>query len=168
MLFKKVEELHGIEVKAKHLRPFLWLIRNQSAITLYPFAVFHRNMNPSARLVFHEEEHWREQEEFGIFKWYFSYILESIKNGYWENKHEILARQVADKLYKENGVWIDGAFYTVRDRKEINSVIGFDNITNTGARIIILKEKKDVLFLRSQDDGQTYFADRKNKDCWRY
>lgn len=41
----------------------------------------------------HELEHIRQFKKYGFIKFIYLYLLESIKNGYYNNKFEVLARQ---------------------------------------------------------------------------
>ena len=71
---------------------------NVGAITLYPFILFSstvytmkRNLREPMHLFKHEYIHIEQVRRMGWFKFYFLYIIESIKNGYEDNKYEIEA-----------------------------------------------------------------------------
>jgi hypothetical protein len=61
-------------------------------ITIYPFIFFKRTREEvTDRLFRHELEHIYQVEEEGWFKFYLSYLWESIRHGYKGNKYEIAA-----------------------------------------------------------------------------
>lgn len=68
------------------------------AITLYPFILFARTVqgikkyrrNPE-HLFKHEYIHIEQVRRLGWFKFYITYIIEHMKNGYKKNKYEVEA-----------------------------------------------------------------------------
>jgi len=61
-------------------------------ITIYPFIFFKRTREEvSDRLFRHELEHIYQVREEGWFRFYFTYLIESIRHGYKGNKYEIAA-----------------------------------------------------------------------------
>ena len=65
------------------------------AITIYPFIFFKRKKDEiSDRLFRHELEHIYQVRRRGWFRFYLSYLWESIRRGYKNNKYEIAANAV--------------------------------------------------------------------------
>lgn len=62
------------------------------AIVLYPF-VFYKSQEAKDKYGAHEMIHVEQVQRLGWFKFYASYLWESYKVGYWENKYEIEARE---------------------------------------------------------------------------
>jgi len=46
----------------------------------------------------HELEHIRQYRELGLFRFIASYLMESMKNGYYNNKYEVAARAAEKKM----------------------------------------------------------------------
>lgn len=88
--FKVIEKSTLAKVAA------LWLRKNQMAIVLgkkiFIYGVSKRDFLQNDQWLRHELEHIRQFKQFGFLNFVFRYILESIKNGYQNNKYEILAR----------------------------------------------------------------------------
>lgn len=57
------------------------------------FGVSKNEFLASSKWVKHEMEHVRQFAYYGFFKFLFLYLIESIKNGYQNNKFEIAARR---------------------------------------------------------------------------
>jgi len=70
--------------------------RKTKAITLYPF-IFYRE-TPTIETRRHEAEHIKQVKKLGWFKFYGSYLVETVKKGYKKNKYEKAARK-AEKEY---------------------------------------------------------------------
>lgn len=45
----------------------------------------------------HEQEHIRQFKQYGFFSFIYKYLLESLKNGYHNNKFEVAAREAEQK-----------------------------------------------------------------------
>lgn len=45
----------------------------------------------------HEQEHIRQFKQYGFFPFIYKYLLESLKNGYHNNKFEVAAREAEQK-----------------------------------------------------------------------
>ena len=101
-LFIKIAELPD-DTDYNHYYLKLWpFLKKTGAITLYPLAIFHRDPEPTAEVIFHEEDHWHLASKLGFWKHYGSYLNEWRKVGYWKNKYEVRARRIAlEKLNRE-------------------------------------------------------------------
>jgi hypothetical protein len=72
--------------------------RGFRAITLPPFGIYALpECCGDARLLRHEQEHWRQYERMGVLKFYAVYLWYSLKYGYRNNPMEIEARK-AERL----------------------------------------------------------------------
>ena len=80
-------------LKIRLIYNFLPLRRSWiGGITIYPFIFFKRKREEvSDRLFRHELEHIYQVREDGWFRFYLTYIWESIRHGYKGNKYEIMA-----------------------------------------------------------------------------
>ena len=66
-----------------------------AGITIYPFIFFkYSREEVSNRLFRHELEHIYQVRRRGWFRFYLSYLWESIRRGYKNNKYEIAANAV--------------------------------------------------------------------------
>jgi hypothetical protein len=76
-----------------------WLkLTGFKAITLPPFGIYALpECCGDARLLRHEQEHWRQYERMGVLKFYAVYLWYSLKYGYRNNPMEIEARK-AERL----------------------------------------------------------------------
>ena len=64
-------------------------------ITIYPFIFFKRRREEISDTLFrHELEHIYQVERLGWFKFYLTYLWQSIRVGYKKNKYEIEANAV--------------------------------------------------------------------------
>ena len=71
--------------------PPLFKIVKAQAITLYPF-IFYKSKQAKLDYQAHEFIHVEQIRRLGWFKFYASYLNESRKKGYWNNKYEKEAR----------------------------------------------------------------------------
>lgn len=61
-------------------------------ITIYPFIFFKRKREEITDTLFrHELEHIYQVKRLGWFRFYISYLIENIKEGYQNNKYELEA-----------------------------------------------------------------------------
>jgi len=96
-----------MKIRRKYNHWFPQLI-NVGAITLYPFILYSRSKPYlSARsdylkaLFKHEYIHIEQVRRMGWFRFYFLYIIESIRNGYEDNKYEVEAHNRQHEQYTE-------------------------------------------------------------------
>ena len=95
------ETMLGKHWYVKHW-PFL---KKTKAITLKK-VVLHRDKNPTLETIMHEERHVQQYIERSILEksnkhaWHLSYLWESIKSGFRDNRYERDARRYARKFMK--------------------------------------------------------------------
>ncbi|MCX6755708.1 MAG: hypothetical protein NT068_04220 [Candidatus Nomurabacteria bacterium] len=70
-----------------------WLPKPRRGMTIPPFGIFVRKEVTEAWEEKHEDVHWAQYQKLGLFKFYFKYLYEFIKNGYFKNSFEIEARK---------------------------------------------------------------------------
>lgn len=85
-------------MKIKPVYNFLPLRKSWiGGITIYPFIFFKRKKEEiTDRLFRHELEHIYQVERLGWFRFYLTYIWESIRHGYKKNKYELEAEAVEE------------------------------------------------------------------------
>lgn len=94
---------------------FEYFLVGYVGITLYPFIIIYENHwkplhhTAKARLITHELEHFRQQEEDGVIPFYWTYLNDYLKNkkkgqsehnAYWNIPYELEARESADKYWE--------------------------------------------------------------------
>lgn len=65
--------------------------------TIHLSGVTQENFLKNKPWVAHELCHIRQFQEHGFFRFLWLYLLESLKNGYYNNKYEVEARQAGTK-----------------------------------------------------------------------
>ena len=79
---------------AKHVVEWFLRTFKYGGITLPPFGIYILSERLSEdRLIKHENEHWRQAQEHGVFVWYLKYLWYNLKCGYFNNPFEVAARE---------------------------------------------------------------------------
>lgn len=76
---------------AKHFVKWWLKLWGYRGITLPPFGIYVLDFNP--QLVKHEQAHWMQYQQLGVFKFYAKYLWLLAKHGYWNHPMEIEARK---------------------------------------------------------------------------
>lgn len=91
-------------MKFKVVKNQKWLFW-ASGMVIYPFVIINGRVL-SKRLFRHELEHCYQIQRMGVWKFYLSYIVKYLTNGYWHHPYEREARQVEyDKLTAREEQW---------------------------------------------------------------
>ena len=72
-----------------------WWMRSTTRAIVLPWGVYYQlggAYRPYLRTILHEIEHLKQIKEFGVIGFYFRYLVEWVKNGYYDNKYEVEAR----------------------------------------------------------------------------
>lgn len=80
--------------------PILWWLRmsRYKAITLPPFGIYALPEHlDNERLQRHEQEHWRQAQQYGTLGFYSRYLWYSLRYGYFLNPLEVQARKAEDE-----------------------------------------------------------------------
>lgn len=81
--------------------PILWWLKSSryKAITLPPFGIYALPEHlDNERLQRHEQEHWRQYQANGTFKFYVKYLWYTLRHGYLNNPWEVQARAAEYKI----------------------------------------------------------------------
>lgn len=76
--------------------PVRWWLKlsGYKAITLPPFGIYALPDHlDNERLQRHEQEHWRQAEQYGTAGFYLRYLWYSVRHGYHNNPMEVAARK---------------------------------------------------------------------------
>ncbi len=95
------------EQQRKNNTPKIYLIKelpnNFHAFTIPPFGIFIKKSEKNNKiLIEHELVHWQQFQKEGIISYMFNYIMESLQNGYDQNKYEIEARHMESDFCQKN------------------------------------------------------------------
>jgi len=93
----KVEGLDKSLVQGRHYYIKHWPFPSKTGAITLKKRVLHRDKKPTVELIMHEERHVQQYLERKT-KFHWSYLLESIKNGYRDNRYERDARKYARKF----------------------------------------------------------------------
>lgn len=80
--------------------PILWWLRmsRYKAITLPPFGIYALPEHlDNERLQRHEQEHWRQAQQYGFLKFYVLYLYYLARYGYWDSPMEQAARKAEEQ-----------------------------------------------------------------------
>lgn len=89
-------------MKQPEIRYLKWKFRHRG-ITLPPLGIFVRSDHRNNRKVLnHENVHWQQYQQMGLWMFYYTYIMQWLKYGYDRMPMEIEARYEEDEYAKKH------------------------------------------------------------------